>query len=160
MVRSWAIYILSLLSSFVFFLCYKMWVSWYLLIALLAVPVFALIVAVVSSLTLKIKTEAPGVTIKGKPAYIKLTFEGIASVFSFYKLKMTITDQMAGTKKKEAITIYDNGVTQLPLETDHCGAYSYKLGKLKVYDILGFFHFNINLNKDIELLVKPSPEMP
>ena len=160
MLKTWVIYFLTLISTFIFFLFYKMWVSWYCLIALLLVPVFALIVAVVSSLTLKVKTEAPCATIKGKPAYINLSVEGIASVFSFYKLKMTITDHMSGKKKKEAITIYDNGVTSLPLETDHCGAYSYKLGKLKVYDILGFFHFSTNLNKDIELLVKPAPAMP
>ena len=131
MLRTWAIYFLTLISTFIFFLFYKMWVSWYCLIALLLVPVFALIVAVVSSLTLKVKTEAPCATIKGKPVYIKLKVEGIASVFSFYKLKMTITDHMAGTKKKEAITIYDNGVTSLPLETEHCERIRISSGKSK-----------------------------
>jgi len=160
MLKTWVIYFITLLSTFIFFLFYKMWVAWYCLIALLLVPVFALIVAVAASLTLRVKTEAPGVTFKGKQAYIKLTVEGILSVFSFYKLKWSIVDHMGGTRKKEVITIYDNGVTSLPLETDHCGAYTYKLGKLKVYDIFGFFHFSTNLNKDIEFLVKPSPEMP
>ena len=160
MLKTWVIYFITLLSTFIFFLFYKMWVAWYCLIALLLVPVFALIVAVAASLTLRVKTEAPGVTFKGKQTYIKLTVEGILSVFSFYKLKWSIVDHMGGTRKKEVITIYDNGVTMLPLETDHCGAYTYKLGKLKVYDIFGFFHFSTNLNKDIELIVKPSPAMP
>ena len=137
-----------------------MWLSWYILIALLAIPVFALIVTIAASLTVKFSVVNPAVTVKGKPAFIKLSIEGIASAFSFYKVKMITTDHMAGTQEKKVIVICDNGVTKIPLETDHCGAYSYKLSKLKVYDLLGFFHFDQNINKDIELLVKPSPEMP
>lgn len=160
MLKTWFLYSISLIAAFIFFLFYKMWLSWYILIALLAIPVFALIVTITASLTVKFSVVNPAVTVKGKPAFIKLSIEGIASAFSFYKVKMITTDHMAGTQEKKVIVICDNGVTKIPLETDHCGAYSYKLSKLKVYDLLGFFHFDQNINKDIELLVKPSPEMP
>ena len=160
MLKTWTIYSISLISTFIFFLFYKMWVSWYILIALLAMPVLALIVIIAASQTVKFKLDNPVATIKGKPAYIKLTIEGIASAFSFYKIKMVSTDHMSGSRDKKVIVISDNGVTKIPLDTQHCGAYSYKISKLKVYDLLGFFHFNLNINKDIEFLVKPSPEMP
>ena len=160
MLKTWFLYSISLIAAFIFFLFYKMWLSWYILIALLAIPVFALIVTIAASLTVKFSIVNPAATVKGKPAFIKLSIEGIASAFSFYKVKMITTDHMAGTQEKKVIVICDNGVTKIPLETDHCGAYSYKLSKLKVYDLLGFFHFDQNINKDIELLVKPSPEMP
>ena len=160
MLKTWFLYSISLIAAFIFFLFYKMWLSWYILIALLAIPVIALIVTIAASLTVKFSIVNPAVTVKGKPAFIKLSIEGIASAFSFYKVKMITTDHMAGTQEKKVIVICDNGVTKIPLETDHCGAYSYKLSKLKVYDLLGFFHFDQNINKDIELLVKPSPEMP
>ena len=160
MLKTWFLYSISLIAAFIFFLFYKMWLSWYILIALLAIPVFALIVTIAASLTVKFSIVNPAVTVKGKPAFIKLSIEGIASAFSFYKVRMITTDHMAGTQEKKVIVICDNGVTKIPLETNHCGAYSYKLSKLKVYDLLGFFHFDQNINKDIELLVKPSPEMP
>lgn len=160
MLKTWFLYSISLIAAFIFFLFYKMWLSWYILIALLAIPVFALIVTIAASLTVKFSVVNPAVTVKGKPAFIKLSIEGNASAFSFYKVKMITTDHMAGTQEKKVIVICDNGVTKIPLETNHCGAYSYKLSKLKVYDLLGFFHFDQNINKDIELLVKPSPEMP
>ena len=160
MLKTWILYSISLIAAFIFFLFYKMWLSWYILIALLTIPVFALIVTIAASLTVKFSVVNPAVTVKGKPAFIKLSIEGIASAFSFYKVKMITTDHMAGTQEKKVIVICDNGVTKIPLETNHCGAYSYKLSKLKVYDLLGFFHFDQNINKDIELLVKPSPEMP
>ena len=160
MLKTWFLYSISLIAAFIFFLFYKMWLSWYILIALLAIPVFALIVTIAASLTVKFSVVNPAVTVKGKPAFIKLSIEGIASAFSFYKVKMITTDHMAGTQEKKVIVICDNGVTKIPLETNHSGAYSYKLSKLKVYDLLGFFHFDQIINKDIELLVKPSPEMP
>ena len=166
MLKTWVIYFITLLSTFIFFLFSKMWVAWYCLIALLLVPVFALIVAVAASLTLHVKTETPGATTKGKQTYIKLTVEGILSVFSFYKLKWSIVDHMGGTRKKEVITIYDNGVTMLPLETEHCGAYTYKLGKLKVYDIRDYqlgdsvktIHWKMSAKKEKLLVKEPLEE--
>lgn len=160
MLKTWTLYSIALVSTFIFFLFYKMWVSWYCLIALLALPVLALIAAITASQTVRFRIDNPTATIKGKPAYIKLTVGGIASAFSFYKIRLISTDKMTGAQDKKVIVICDNGVTKIPLETKHCGAYSYKLSKLKIYDLLGFFHFDLNVNKDIEFLVKPSPEMP
>ena len=160
MLKTWTLYSIALVSTFIFFLFYKMWVSWYCLIALLALPDLALIAAIIASQTVRFRIDNPTVTIKGKPAYIKLTVGGIASAFSFYKIRLISTDKMTGAQDKKVIVICDNGVTKIPLETKHCGAYSYKLSKLKIYDLLGFFHFDLNVNKDIEFLVKPSPEMP
>ena len=160
MLKTWTIYLTALLSTFIFFLFYKMWVSWYCLIALLVIPVLALIVTIVASQTVRFYVDSPAATIRGKPAFIKLKIEGIASPFSFYKIKLFSTDHMSGDTDKKVIVICDNGVTKIPLDTTHCGAYSYKLTKLKIYDLLGFFHFNLTINKDIELLVRPTPEMP
>ena len=129
MLKTWTLYSIALVSTFIFFLFYKMWVSWYCLIALLALPVLALIAAIIASQTVRFRIDNPTVTIKGKPAYIKLTVGGIASAFSFYKIRLISTDKMTGAQDKKVIVICDNGVTKIPLETKHCGAYSYKLSK-------------------------------
>ena len=42
MFRTWGIYLIALISAFVFFLCYKMWVAWYCLVGILLVPVLSL----------------------------------------------------------------------------------------------------------------------
>ena len=160
MFKTWFIYITSLIAAFVFFLCYKMWVSWYVLLLLLAVPVIAFITAVFSAVTLRFKTETPGLTVIGKPAYIKFTLEGFASYLSSCTIKAEIKDLMAGTKKKALIDIDDKGVTKIPVDTTHCGAYTYKMSKLYIYDVLGFFKFTKSLNKDVEFVVRPVPQMP
>ena len=137
-----------------------MWVSWYILIFLLILPIPAFILCVIASVTLNFKAETPGSTIIGNPANILFTVEGFASCFSFCKLNTTITDRMAGTSKTVALTVTDSGTSKIALDTSHCGSYTYKISKVRVYDLLGFFHFNIKLEREVEFLVKPVPEMP
>ncbi|MBE7069802.1 MAG: DUF58 domain-containing protein [Ruminococcaceae bacterium] len=160
MVRSWAVYILSLLSSFIFFLCYKMWVSWICLIVILAIPFLSLVMCLLASRTMTFKTQCPASVLIGTPTNITVTTGGIASYFSFCKLKMTVTDRMAGTTKKHTIIINDKGVSQIPVNTKHCGCYSYDLTWLTVYDLFGLFFTKTNINKINEILVKPAPSMP
>ena len=160
MVRSWAVYLLSLLSAFVFFLCYKMWVSWICLIVILLIPVLSLVMSLIASRTMTFKVQCPGNVLIGTPTNILVTTGGIASYFSFSKLKMTVTDRMAGTTKKRTFVINDKGTSKIPVDTSHCGAYSYDLTWLTTYDLFGLFFTKTNVNKFNELLVKPAPSMP
>ena len=160
MFRSWGVYSVSLISSFVFFLCYKMWVSWILLLIVLAVPVLSLIMSLVASQTLKFKAECPAAIRLGDELNLKVTTSGIASYFSFCKVKMIITDRMAGKTKKKVFMIHDRGTSKIPVDTSHCGSYSYMLTWLYVYDLFGLFFVKINLNMNNDILVKPVPAMP
>ena len=160
MVRSWAVYLLSLFSSFVFFLCYKMWVSWICLIVIVLIPVLSLVMSLIASRTMTFKVQCPGNVLIGTPTNILVTTGGIASYFSFCKLKLTVTDRMAGTTKKRTFVINDKGTSKIPVDTSHCGAYSYDLSWLTVYDLFGLFFTKTNVNKFNEILVKPSPSMP
>ena len=160
MFRTWAVYTASLLSSIVFFLCYKMWVSWILLLIVLTIPVLSLIMSIIASRTLKIESDCPLSVHIGDKTFIKVTASGIASYFSFFKIKMTATDRMAGKTRKLAFSIHDRGSSKIPVNTDHCGSYSYKLTWLSVYDLFGLFFIRINLNRNHEILVKPVPAMP
>ena len=160
MLKTWVIYSVSLFSAFIFFLCYKMWVSWFCLIVLLLIPFIALGMCIAASRTLEFKTESPKSCPLGDPSYLKITAEGIAPYFAFFRIKAVVTDKMAGTSLKTAITVHDRGVTQIPVNTSHCGAYSYKLTRLEIYDLFGFFHTVRNIDKENEYLVRPVPSMP
>ena len=160
MLKTWVIYSVSLFSAFIFFLCYKMWVSWFCLIILLLVPLLALGMFIAASRTYKINVESPKSCPLGDPSYLNITAEGLAPYFAFFRLKAKVTDRMAGTSQKKIIMVHDKGVAKIPVDTSHCGAYSYKLTKLEVYDLFGFFHLTNNINKDCEYLVKPVPSIP
>ena len=60
MLKTWVIYSVSLFSTFIFFLCYKMWVSWFCLIVVLFIPFLALLMSVIASQTMTFKVENPG----------------------------------------------------------------------------------------------------
>ena len=160
MLKTWVIYSVSLFSTFIFFLCYKMWVSWFCLIVVLFIPFLALLMSVIASQTMTFKVENPGNAPVGVPLYIKITVEGNASYFAFCRINAEVTDHMAGTTKKLALIVHDKGTTKIPVDTSHCGSYSYKMPKIDIYDLFGFFHFSKTIGKDSEIVVKPVPAMP
>ena len=160
MLKTWVIYSVSLFSTFIFFLCYKMWVSWFCLIVVLFIPFLAMLMSVIASQTMTFKVENPGNAPLGVPLYIKITVEGNASYFAFCRINAEVTDHMAGTTKKLALIVHDKGTTKIPVDTSHCGSYSYKMPKIDIYDLFGFFHFSKTIDKDSEIVVKPVPAMP
>lgn len=160
MLKTWVIYSVSLFSTFIFFLCYKMWVSWFCLIVVLFIPLLALLMSVIASQTMTFKLENPGNAPLGVPLYIKITVEGNASYFAFCRINAEVKDHMAGTTKKLALIVHDKGTTKIPVDTSHCGSYSYKMPKIDIYDLFGFFRFSKTIDKDSEILVKPVPAMP
>ena len=160
MLKTWGIYSVSLISTFIFFLCYKMWVSWFCLIIMLLLPFLSLGMCIIASRTFTFRSESPGSCPLGDPSFIRITTGGLASYFSFCGINTVVTDRMAGTTKKMTIMVHDNGITMIPLDTSHCGSYSYKMIKLDIYDLFGFFRISRNINKDNELLVRPVPSMP
>ncbi len=137
-----------------------MWVSWFCLIVVLFIPFLALLMSVIASQTMTFKVENPGNAPVGVPLYIKITVEGNASYFAFCRINAEVTDHMAGTTKKLALIVHDKGTTKIPVDTSHCGSYSYKMPKIDIYDLFGFFHFSKTIDKDSEIVVKPVPAMP
>lgn len=160
MLKTWGVYSVSLISTFIFFLCYKMWVSWFCLIVMLLIPFLALGMCIIASRTFTFRSESPGSCPLGDPAYIRIMTGGIASYFAFSRIRTVVTDRMAGTSRKMTIMVHDSGITNIPLDTSHCGSYSYKMLRLEIYDLFGFFRITRNINKDNEFLVKPVPSMP
>lgn len=160
MFKTWGIYIIALISAFVFFLCYKMWVSWYCLIAVLMIPLLSLAACIAASVSIRFSTESPVSSVIGKPNHIEAKIEGFASYFSFCRVRIVTTDRMVEKSRKQVFRIHDAGTIEIPVDTSHCGAYSYKFTKLQVYDLLGFFHFDRRINRQYEILIKPEPEIP
>ena len=62
---------------------------------------------------------------------------------------------MAGMTKKLALIIHDKGTSKIPVDTSHCGSFTYKMPKIDVYDLFGFFHFSKTINKDKEIQNAP-----
>lgn len=160
MLKTWGIYSVVLISTIIFFLCYKMWFAWYCLMAVLLIPFLALGMCILASRHLSFDTKNPPSTVIGEPLYFQIKTDGIASWFSFCRIRTTITDRMAGTSKNVDFMIHDKGVSKIAVDTSHCGCFSYRMTKLEIFDLFGFFRITKNISRENEVLIKPVPLMP
>lgn len=160
MFKTWCIYIAALIGTFIFFLVYKMWVSWYCLMLLLLLPAASFIMLKIASDSIDFKTEVPGLLNIGDKANIKITINGKAANLSYVKFTAVITDRMTDEKKTTLYSVFDRGMTKLPIDTSHCGAFVYKITDLRIYDLFGFFFVRRMADKTCEVLVRPVPCMP
>lgn len=160
MLKTWGIYLGALISAFIFFIFYKMWVAWFILVVLLSLPVLSFLLCLFATYSTSFFSKAPVSIHIGTEAYIDLTIEGIATYFSFFKIKTSYTDYMGDRSENISVVIHDNGLARIPVDTAHCGAYSYRITKLYIYDILGFFHMTRRIDKEYPVIVKPIASMP
>lgn len=160
MLKTWIIYAVTAIAAFIFFLYYKMWVAWYWLMLLPLIPLIAFIACAIATTQLTFSTELPSDTHIGEPVYLKLKTYGLAAYFSFFKVEFTVTDHMSGKTWKIVVPVNDNGVTKIPIDTDHCGAFSFNITKFSVYDLTRFFHLNLKVESKNKILIKPTPIMP
>jgi len=160
MLKTWIIYAVTAIAAFIFFLYYKMWVAWYWLMLLPLIPLIAFIACAIATTQLTFSTELPSDTHIGEPVYLKLKTYGLAAYFSFFKVEFTVTDHMSGKTWKIVVPVNDNGVTKIPIDTDHCGAFSFNITKFSVYDLTRFFHLNLKAESKNKILIKPTPIMP
>lgn len=160
MLKTWGIYLGALISAFIFFIFYKMWVAWFILVILWSLPVISFLLCLFATYSTNFYSEAPTNVHVGTESYIDLTIEGISTYFSFFKIKSACTDFMGDRTENILVVIHDKGLAKIPVDTTHCGAYSYKITKLYIYDILGFFHMTRKIGKEYQILVNPIPSMP
>ena len=89
MLRSWVIYILSLLGAVAFFLFYKMWLSWFILIVVISILPIAVLISVMSAMFLHLEADAFRKVLKGEETEISFTSYGTeAFPFALYSVKI------------------------------------------------------------------------
>lgn len=160
MFKTWLIYIIALIGTFIFFLVYKMWVSWYCLMLLLLLPFAALVMCRLAAENLTFGTDVPTFINVGDNAFLTVNIDGIASQLSFVQFKADITDWLEDQKTSVRYSVYDRGVTKIAVDTEHCGAYSYRISNIRIYDLFGFFHTTCYVDRNHEVVVRPVPTMP
>ena len=126
MFKTWLLYFLTLLATFIFFLFYKMWFSWFCLVILTVLPFAALILCIISAKTFDFTTVVPLSVHNNERSSIKINITGLASQFSFCRLKVTVRDMMSGSSTVPSVLSYARGFSEIPIDTDHCGSYVYK----------------------------------
>ncbi|SMC54553.1 Protein of unknown function DUF58 [Oscillospiraceae bacterium] len=160
MFKTWCIYVIALIVTFIFFLFYKMWVAWYCLVLLALLPAVSFLICLICARNLTFTVEIPPLLRKGDKASVKITIGGHVSILALVRFTATVTDRMEDKSETIMYTVHDKGTSKIPLDTSHCGAFSYKITELRIYDIFGFFHMDHKTDNSREIIIKPVPSMP
>lgn len=168
MIKSIVIYLLLLISVFVFNIFYFGWFSWFLLVLTIAVP----LVSLLFSLPFMITGAVNGVLVfthdsikVGDDFYIGVTGKkGRAVVCPRIKIKLNVQNDFCN--KSEKMKIIYSGTLKKPFYTKnnrlskHCGSANITAKYAKIYDFTGIFFIPIKLNSNISCDIMPKTEKP
>lgn len=161
MLRSWVIYILSLLGSIAFFLFYKMWLSWFILLVVVSILPIAVIISVTSSMFFRIDSDAFRKVLKGEETEISFTSSGLdAFPFALYSIKIKLLETMTGEVSMIRFNSQGNTTDSVIIQTDHCGTYRFTSAKVRIYDIFGLIFVPRTYEVAGEVVVLPTPCIP
>ena len=161
MLKNWIVYILALIGSVVFFLFYQMWLAWYCFVLLLLIFPLALFMCLLSGFSIKVHLEAPRYIKIGDEAYIRVKAKGSGlSKLALCRINLKITEYMTDTIRKAKIFAQGDMNNQYPIDTAHCGAYTYTVDAIRVYDVFGLFCIKKKGRAKCEVVVRPIPSMP
>lgn len=160
MLKNRCIYLLILITTYIFFLFYKMWASWYCLMLVLVIPVISLVLCLSASASFNISTDIPSRIEKGDKASIKIKSKGLLSILSFCRFNMTVTDVMSDVSRKQISDLPCGDSSEIRIDTSHCGQYIYEFSDVRVYDIFGLFYKKKKAPSKCSILVKPPLVMP
>lgn len=155
------LYILLVLAAFLFFVIYKLWISWYFLMLVIILPLISLGICFYVYKTLNISMNAPNVTEMKSTSYIKFTVK--TNAFDLlrllrYKAKIRMRDVMTNKSETITVNVVGKAVKQVPINTDHCGVYEYSVQTIRVFDIFGLFSFKKSLKQRGYIMVMPLPQ--
>ena len=168
MIKNIVIYLLLLISAFVFNIFYFGWFSWFLLVLTIAIPLVSLIV----SLPLMICSAINGVlvftheSIKiGDDFFVGITGKkGRAAFCPRIKIKLNVKNDFCSQSEK--LKIIYSGTLKKPFYTKfnklskHCGCVNFTSKYAKIYDMTGIFFIPIRLDCNISCDVMPKTKKP
>ena len=139
-------YLIALVGCFGFYIAYREWLSWLLLMGLLGLPWLSLSVSLPRMRKLRISAGGPEALAMGARAQVALQARGKYLVPPFsgkLRLERTITGE---------VWHYKNGGA---VPTEHCGAIRVVPEKVSVCDALGLFRFRVKQPEECWIRVFP-----
>ena len=143
-----SIYLLSVAGGLVFYWAYREWLSWLLLVLLLALPWFSLLVSLPAILTSRGSIRAPRAVRAGTDAEVRWTGH---SRFPLPPLEGKLQVRSSITGRTMKVRSGDL------LPTTHCGQLEISVHRPKCCDYLGLIGLPIRKRSTAAVLVRPHP---
>lgn len=142
------LYAVSLILAFVFYLLYRQWFSWLLLLGILWLPVLSLALSLPAMLTVKAVLRCPEKVRTGIPAKSALT---LSCRFPHPPVKAILRFENVLSEERFV------GAPGEHVPTKRCGLVKVACKSLKVYDYLGLFSKKIKNVDGCDVYVYPRP---
>ena len=142
------IYLAALGLCFIFYIAYGQWLSWLILVAVLALPWFSLMLSLPAMLRFRASPSGPAVLRPGEAGELWLMGSCPWPMPPFrgrLRLQRTITGESWFYQEKE------------DLLTDHCGGITVTAEKVRICDYLGLFSFPVPGKARKTILIRPQP---
>lgn len=141
-------YLIAVLCSLVFYFVYQQWLAWFLLAAILLLPLFSLVLSLPAMLKTKAFLHCPGVTRIGVPSRSSLRMESKLPAPPAV-CKIRLENHLTGER-------YVGRAGEL-IPTEHCGKMTITPVKPGVYDYLGLFFRRLPMEKACTVMILPKP---
>lgn len=142
------LYAVSLVLAFVFYLMYRQWFSWLLLLGLLWLPVLSLALSLPAMLTVRAKLRCPEKVQCGMPAKTALVLScrfPQPPVKAVLRLENNLSGERFVGEPGELVP------------TKGCGLVKVQCKRLKIYDYLGLFSKKLKNTPGCDVYVYPRP---
>ena len=141
-------YLALLAGCLIFYFCHQQWISWILLLCVLALPPLGLALSLPAMLQFRGEIEAPDHAARGEEIHVSLWgLSHLPQPRFLGRLMRTdlITGQALRHRSKE------------PLPTAHCGGIRLEVKRLRVCDYLGLFSIPVKKAEPKVVVVRPDP---
>lgn len=142
------LYLLTWIGCMVFFWAYQQWFAWFALVAVLALPLFSLLISLPAMITARLELQLPEALTVGTPCVPAIRCRSVLPTPP-WKCTMTLERTPAFQRQKLKIG------TALP--TAHCAMLTCRIKKAKICDYLGLFSFPIRLPDPKSVALRPIP---
>ena len=139
---------LALLGCTGFYIAYREWLAWLLLVGLLGLPWLSLLVSLPLLLTLRVKLAASGPVPVGTGVSVRVLGAARPLVPEF-SCRLGLTRPLTGE--------HWQGKNGAELRSDHCGGILVEPEKLYAYDLLGLFRFPVKPPAGAWVIFRPRP---
>ena len=155
------IYVLSLIVSFVFYMLYPPWISWYLFVLLLLLLPVDLIASLPGMLTKSLFISVPAVLEKDEDAVLKLITTHTKSYpIKCIKVKVYVTGDDFSAICRLKCPAGNNAQREVTIDTSRSGITVFSIKRISTISLLGLFSLRLGVRDKKAVLVLPPPLKP
>jgi len=155
------IYLLTLILVFFFYILYPPWLSWYLFVMMLLLPLFDLLISLPGMLSKTILLSAPSVLEENEEGSLVVTVVHIKSFpVRCVGLRLNMVQDDFESKTTVFCSAGADDRTDIHIDTTRTGLTIYQIDKLSTVSLLGLFSLKVNKKSKVKVLVLPPAITP